>query len=78
MTVTNYPKLIVAVTAMVCVTVLAALSKIAPEAATTIITAVLAYILGNGVAAVGGKSVQPVIGRRPDSDPTPVEEAPTP
>lgn len=70
MSLTNLPKLIVALVAMVCVTVLAALGSIAPEAATTIITAVLAYILGNGVAAASGKPVQPILGRREPTEPT--------
>lgn len=61
----NAPKLIVACLAMVAVTILAGLGRIPGESAVTVISIVLAYILGNGVAAIQGKPVQPIIGGKP-------------
>lgn len=60
----NIPKLIVAVLAMVCATVLAAIGRIAGDAAIGVNTGVMMYIIGNGVAARSGKPVEPIIGNR--------------
>lgn len=73
MSLLNLPKLIVAVVAMLCITLLAMTDHVAPEAAVALIASVLSYILGNGVAAVQGKPVTPIIGPKVAPEPPPAD-----
>jgi formylmethanofuran:tetrahydromethanopterin formyltransferase len=51
MAVVNPSKALVALVAMVCITVLMALERIAAEAATGMVGAIVGYAIGNGIAA---------------------------
>lgn len=53
--------------ALICVTVLLALGKISTEAGLPIITAIVFYGIGNGVAAKSGTPSTPVVGPRDHS-----------
>jgi hypothetical protein len=61
----NWSKLVVAVVAQVCVTALMATGAVDAAAGIPVITLVLGYMLGNGVAAVSNSAVQPIFARRP-------------
>lgn len=64
MTVANPPKALILLVALICVTVLLAIGKVSTEAGLPIISAIVFYGIGNGVAARGGKPAEPVIGPR--------------
>lgn len=64
----NTRKTTIAALGIVCITVLLLADKVDPTAGLTGITAIVMYILGNGVAAVTGKQVQPVIWKKRTAD----------
>jgi membrane protein YqaA with SNARE-associated domain len=66
MTLANPSKAMIAMVAMICITVLMALEKIATEAATGMLGAIVGYAIGNGIAAATRQPVQPIIGRKED------------
>ena len=63
-TVVNVPKAAIALVALVCVSVLGALKVLESDAVLAIISSVVGYAIGNGVAARGGQAVEPIIGKR--------------
>ena len=67
-TVVNVPKAVIALVALVCVTVLGALSVLESDAVLAIISSVVGYAIGNGVAARSGQAVDPIIGQRKTED----------
>lgn len=68
-TVNNWPKLLVALVAIIAVSVLMGVGAITSGEGMPAITLVLGYMLGNGIAAVRGDPVQPIIGRTHDLPP---------
>lgn len=66
MQIANPPKALILLVALICVTVLLAIGKVSTEAGLPIISAIVFYGIGNGVAARGGKPAEPVIGPRSD------------
>jgi membrane protein YqaA with SNARE-associated domain len=64
MTLANPSKALIALVGMVCITVLMALEKIATEAATGMLGAIIGYAIGNGIAAHQKVPVDPIIGRK--------------
>lgn len=64
-TVMNVPKAIVAGGGLVCVTVLGIAGAISSDATVALISSILGYVVGNGIAAATGKPVQPILGVRP-------------
>lgn len=64
MQIANPSKAMILMVALICVTVLLALGKISTEAGLPIITAIVFYGIGNGVAAKSGTSSTPVVGPR--------------
>jgi membrane protein YqaA with SNARE-associated domain len=70
MAVVNPSKALVALVAMVCITVLMALERIAAEAATGMLGAIVGYAIGNGIAAAQHMKVTPIIGERNTGDDT--------
>ena len=66
MTLNNPPKAFILLVALICVTFLLALGRITTEAGLPIITAVVFYGIGNGVAAKTGKASEPIIAPRND------------
>jgi hypothetical protein len=50
---------------MVCITVLLAVQRIPTEAGTGLLGSLLGYIIGNGIGARQGVSIDPIIGSKP-------------
>lgn len=61
MKIANPSKAFILLVALICVTVLIALEKVTTEAGLPIVTAVVFYGIGNGVAARQGISSSPII-----------------
>jgi len=66
MAIVNPSKAGIALAGMVCITVLMALEKIATEAATGMLGAIIGYAIGNGIAAAQHVRVTPILGNRED------------
>ncbi len=64
MTLQNPPKAFILLVALICVTVLIAVGRVTTEAGLPIISAIVFYGIGNGVAAKAGKPAEPIIGPR--------------
>lgn len=64
MTLNNPPKALILLIALLCVTFLLALGRVTTEAGLPIISAIVFYGIGNGVAARAGKTSDPIIGPR--------------
>ena len=64
MTLTNPPKALIALVALICITVLRALDKLDQASFNAIGGLIVGYAVGNGVAAKQGQRVDPIIGRR--------------
>lgn len=62
MTLTNPPKALIALVALICITVLRALDKLDQASFNAIGGLIVGYAVGNGVAAKKGEPVQPIIG----------------
>lgn len=67
-TVVNVPKAAIALVALLCVTILGALDVLESDAVLAIISSVVGYAIGNGVAARTGQPVEPIIGTRKTED----------
>lgn len=67
MTLNNPPKAFILLVALICVTVLLAIGRVSTEAGLPIISAVVFYGIGNGVAAKTGKPSEPIIGPKHDA-----------
>ena len=62
MNITNPPKALILFLALICITILLSVSKISQEAGLPIISAIVFYGIGNGVAAKGGKDSPKIFG----------------
>lgn len=58
----NPTKAFILLVALVCVTILLAIGRVSTEAGLPIITAIVFYGIGNGVAARHGVSSSPIVG----------------
>lgn len=63
MTLTNPPKAVIALAALICITVLLVTDAIGQDAGTGLMGMIVGYAVGNGIAARNGDPVQPIIGR---------------
>jgi hypothetical protein len=68
MTLQNPSKALIALVALICITVLIAVSSIDSDQGLPIITMIVGYAVGNGIAARKGEPVEPIIGARRDRD----------
>lgn len=66
MTITNPPKAFILLAALIALTVLMAIGKVQSDQGLPLLTAIVFYGIGNGVAAKSGKDSTPVIGRKND------------
>jgi len=66
MQIDNSPKFLILMLALVCITVLLAVSKISQEAGLPIISAIVFYGIGNGVAAKSRVDSPKIFGPRSD------------
>jgi len=61
----NPPKALIALVAMVCLTVLMAINAIPDEAGVGLLGSIVGYSIGNGVQARKGADVEPIIRKKP-------------
>ena len=66
MTLQNPSKALIALVALICVTVLIAVGSIDSNQGLPIITMLVGYAVGNGIAARKGDPVDPIIGPKTD------------
>jgi hypothetical protein len=64
MNIANPSKALLALAAMICITVLLAVERIPTEAGTGLLGSLLGYVIGNGVGAKQGVPIDPIIGRK--------------
>ena len=62
MNITNPPKALILMLALCCLTILLIFGKVTQEAGLPIISAIVFYGIGNGVAAKGGKDSPKIFG----------------
>ena len=67
MNITNPPKALILMLALICITVLLAVNSIDEAAGLPIISAIVFYGIGNGVAAKGGKDSPKIFGPKNDN-----------
>jgi len=60
----NPSKALIALVGLVCITVLMAIGKLDMENGMPVLTLIIGYAVGNGIAARSGEPVQPIIGRK--------------
>ena len=65
MNIANPSKAFIALVSLICLTVLIAVDAITSDAGLPVITAIVGYAIGNGIAAKQGQPVEPIIGRKP-------------
>jgi hypothetical protein len=65
MNIANPSKALLALAAMICITILLAVERIPSEAGTGLLGSLLGYVIGNGVGAKQGVPIDPIIGRKP-------------
>ena len=68
MTLQNPSKALIALVALICITVLIAVSSIDSDQGLPIITMIVGYAVGNGIAAKKGEPVEPIIGAKRDGN----------
>ena len=68
MTLQNPSKALIALVALICVTVLIAVGSIDSDQGLPIITMIVGYAVGNGIAARKGEPVEPIIGAKRDGN----------
>lgn len=64
MSLANPSKALIALVGMICITVLIAVDAITAESGLPVITAIVGYAIGNGIAAKQGQPVEPIIGKK--------------
>jgi hypothetical protein len=64
MKIANPSKALIALVGLVCITVLMAIGKLDMENGMPVLTLIIGYAVGNGIAARQGEPVQPIIGRK--------------
>ncbi|HEY7823909.1 MAG TPA: hypothetical protein VIG24_13790 [Acidimicrobiia bacterium] len=64
MNIANPSKAMIALVALVCVTILLATNSVDQSAGTGLIGMIAGYAVGNGIAARRGDEVTPIIGRK--------------
>ena len=67
MSIINPPKALIALVALICLTVLMASNRIEGEAAMGLMGMIIGYAVGNGIAAKSDEEVQPIIGKKNSS-----------
>jgi hypothetical protein len=65
MNIANPSKAFIALVSLICLTILISVNAIDQDAGLPVITAIVGYAIGNGIAAKQGQPVQPIIGSKP-------------
>lgn len=69
MNIVNPSKALLALAAMICITILLAVNRIPSEAGTGLLGSLLGYVIGNGVGARQGVPIEPIIGKKSTNHP---------
>lgn len=64
MNIANPSKALIALVGLVCITILMAVDAIESQTGLPIITTIIGYAVGNGIAAKSGQPVEPIIGKK--------------
>ena len=64
MNIANPSKALIALVGLICLTVLMATKAISSDAGLPIVTTIIGYAVGNGIAAKKGDPVDPIIGKK--------------
>lgn len=64
MNITNPPKALIVMVAMVCITVLMSIGKIDQAAGTGILGTIVGYSVGNSIRPKNGEQVPPIFGKK--------------
>lgn len=64
MTISNPSKALIALVGLICITVLMAVQAIDQTTGMPVITMIIGYAVGNGIAAKQNQLVEPIIGRK--------------
>ena len=64
MSLANPSKALIALVGMICITVLMVVDAIESQTGVPILTTVIGYAVGNGIAAKTGQPVEPIIGKK--------------
>jgi uncharacterized membrane protein YcaP (DUF421 family) len=64
MTISNPPKALIALVGLICITLLMALKSIDQSTGMPVLTLVIGYAVGNGIAARSNSPVEPIISRK--------------
>ena len=64
MNITNPPKALILLVSLLCITILLIFGKVTQEAGLPMISAIVFYGIGNGVAAKGGKDSPKIFGHK--------------
>ena len=64
MSLANPSKALIALVGLICITVLMVTDSISQDAGIGLISAVIGYAIGNGIAAKTGQPVEPIIGKK--------------
>ena len=68
MNIANPSKALIALVGLICITILMVADSISQDAGIGLLSAIIGYSIGNGIAAKGGKPVQPIIGSKTKND----------
>lgn len=64
MNIANPSKALIALVGLICITVLMVTDSISQDAGIGLLSAVIGYAIGNGIAAKSGQQVDPIIGKK--------------
>ena len=64
----NPSKALIALIGLICITILLSVGKLETSEGVPILTMIIGYSIGNGMAALTNKEVQPIIGRKKDKE----------
>ena len=64
MSLANPSKALIALVGLVCITVLMVTDSISQDAGIGLVSAIIGYAIGNGIAAKTGQPVDPIIGKK--------------
>jgi hypothetical protein len=62
--ITNPSKALIALVGLICITILMVTDSISQDAGIGLVSAIIGYAIGNGIAAKQGQPVQPIIGKK--------------
>ena len=64
MSLANPSKALIALVGLICITVLMVSDSISQDAGIGLVSAIIGYAIGNGIAAKTGQPVEPIIGKK--------------